>query len=141
MNRLYRIFLQKKKGVPQWVNFIANHKMLRRTFSRVAGSCVLGTKIKDLITLLSPQSSALNIAFTSRYFQPKAETFSDKCLFIGPTPTISIKDDSFPIEKLESSNKKIIYATLGTIFNTWVDFFKNVIEAFKDSDYLVVMST
>ena len=52
-----------------------------------------------------------------------------------------MKDDSFPIERLEQSSKKIIYATLGTIFNTWIAFFKNVIEAFKDSDYLVVMST
>jgi MGT family glycosyltransferase len=131
----------ESKGVPQWINFIANHPMIRKIFSRVVGARLFGTEIKDLLMLFSPQSSTLNIAFTSRYFQPKAETFDDKCLFIGPTPTISVKDYSFPMEKLENSNKKIIYATLGTIFNTWVDFFKNVMEAFKDSDYLVVMST
>lgn len=131
----------KSKGVPQWINFIAHHPIVRKAFSRVVVSRLFGTRIDDFITLFSPQSSTLNIAFTSRYYQPEEATFDDKCLFIGPTPTISIKDDDFPIERLENSNKKIIYATLGTVFNTWVDFFKNVIEAFKDSDYLVVMST
>jgi len=132
---------KKSNGIPEPINFIARHPGVRRCFSRLIVSPLLGVRVDDILTMFSPQSSTLNIAFTSRYFQPEEATFNDKCLFIGPTPTVSIDDDKFPINKLETSKKKIIYATLGTIFNTWTDFFKNVIEAFKNSDYLVVMST
>jgi MGT family glycosyltransferase len=136
-----RKLFKKSRGTSSTLNFIALHPKIRRFISRIIMSPILGVKINDLLNLFSPQSSTLNVVFTSKYFQPLEETFDDKCLFIGPTPTISVKDDSFPMDKLEKSKKKIIYATLGTIFNTWTEFFVNVIEAFKDSDYLVVMST
>lgn len=132
---------KKSKGIPSAINFIAHHTKVRKLFSRSIASLVFGIGINDLLTMFSPQSTTLNVVFTSKYFQPEQATFNDKCLFIGPTPTISIKDDSFPISKLEKSKKKIIYATLGTIYNNWIGFFKNIIEAFKDSEYLVVMST
>jgi len=132
---------EKSKGIPGAIIFIAHHPRVRRCFSRLIVSSVLGVRVDDVLTMCSPQSSTLNIVFTSRYYQPEEATFDDKCLFIGPTPTVSIKDDQFPMIQLETSPKKIIYATLGTVFNTWTDFFKNIIEAFKDSDYLVVMST
>ena len=115
--------LKKSWGIPRAINFIALHPTVRRLFSRLIAPLMLGIGINDLLTMFSPQSSTLNITFTSRYFQPEEATFDDKCLFIGPTPTISIKDDSFPINKLENSKKKIIYATLGTIFNNWTEFF------------------
>ncbi|ADL53035.1 macrolide family glycosyltransferase [Clostridium cellulovorans] len=132
---------KKSRGIPNVINFIAHHPKIRRRVSKIFGARVLKVKVNDLLTFFSPQSASLNIIFTSRYFQPRENDFQNKCLYIGPTPTISVKDKSFPIESLENSNKKVIYATLGTVFNTWTDFFKNVIEAFKDSEYLVVMST
>lgn len=132
---------KKSKGIPSAINFIFRYHKVRRVVSNSIASLIFGIKINDLLTMFSPQSSTLNVVFTSRYFQPEEATFDDKCLFIGPTPTISINDDSFPIRNLENSKKKIIYATLGTIYNNWIGFFKNIIEAFKDSEYLVVMST
>jgi MGT family glycosyltransferase len=131
----------RSKGIPSLICFIVKHPTVRRLFSKMIVSRIFGTQINDVLALFGPQSSTLNIAFTSRYYQPLETTFGNQCLFIGPTPTISIKDDLFPMERLESTNKKIIYASLGTIFNTWTGFFKNVIQAFKDTDYLVVMST
>ena len=35
---------------------------------------------------------------------------------------------------------KIIYVSLGTIFNNSLKFFKNCIEAFKNTDVTVIMS-
>lgn len=128
-------------GIPAVIKFFLLNSIIRKLLSRLLVSPILGIKISDLLVATGPQSPTLNINFTSKYFHPEASTFSDKCLFIGPTPTISLKDDTFPISKLESSDKRIIYATLGTVFNHWTVFFKSVIEAFKDSDYLVVMST
>lgn len=136
VNHLFK----RSKGIPSAINLIFRYPKVRRVVSKSIASLIFGIKINDLLTMFSPQSSTLNVVFTSRYFQPEESTFDDKCLFIGPTPTISIKDDSFPISKLENSEKKIIYATLGTVFNNWIGFFKKIIEAFKDSEYLVVMS-
>lgn len=136
-----KYLFKNSKGIPYAISFTALHPIFRKLVSRSIASLVLGIGINDLLNIFTPQSSILNIVFTSRYFQPEEATFDNKCLFIGPTPTISIKDDSFPIRDLENSKKKIIYATLGTVFNCWIGFFKNVIEAFKDSEYLVVMST
>ncbi|KNY26137.1 macrolide family glycosyltransferase [Pseudobacteroides cellulosolvens] len=137
LNHLVKIAI----GIPALIRVVARNSITRKLLSRFLLSPLLDLKINDLLTAIGPQSSTLNINFTSNYFHPEASTFDDKCLFIGPSPTISLMDDTFPISKLEDSKKKIIYATLGTAFNRWTGFFKSVIDAFKDSEYLVVMST
>ncbi|MDS0525671.1 hypothetical protein NNC19_08275 [Clostridium sp. SHJSY1] len=132
---------KKSKGISEKLNFIMLHPKIRKLVSKIIISNIFAVRIDDILNMFSPQSSTLNVVFTSRYFQPFGEIFDNKCLFIGPTPTISVKDNSFPWDKLVNSERKIIYATLGTVFNSWIDFFKNVIEAFSESEYLVVMST
>lgn len=71
--------------------------------------------------------------YTSKEFQPFSELFSETYSFVGPI----IKK---PDRLLEKSDKKTIYISLGTIFNNKIDFFKNCIEALKDSNYEVIMS-
>lgn len=132
---------KKSWGIPSSICYIVLHPNARKSFSRLVLSPALGIEINDILDVFKAQSSTLNIAFTSRYFQPEDKDFDEKCLFIGPTPTISVLDNSFPMSRLGTTPKKIIYATLGTVYNNWIGFFKNVIEAFKNSEYVVVMST
>jgi len=139
-NSLQHIF-KKTWNAPAIIGFVATHRKIRKWLSRQIIARFFDIPIDDILVLFSKKPSPLNIIFTSRYFQPEESTFDEKCLFIGPTPTVTPRDDTFPIRQLETCDKPIIYATLGTIFNKWTDFFKNVIQAFKDSDYLVVMST
>ena len=145
------VFLQNEQSVqhifkktwdaPALIEFVMTHIKLRKWLSRQILPRLFGFPMDDVLVLFGQKPSKLNIVLTSRYFQPEQETFDETCLFIGPTPTVPSKDDTFPISQLETCNKPIIYATLGTVFNKWIDFFKNVILAFKNTNYLVVMST
>lgn len=92
-----------------------------------------GYDIKNPISMISNDNDTYTIVYTSKEFQPMIETFSDKFSFVGPSiPNIEIEK--------EKSEYKRIYVSLGTVNNKNLDFYKNCIKAFKDSDYKVIMS-
>ncbi|MCM1125619.1 MAG: glucosyltransferase [Lachnospiraceae bacterium] len=92
-----------------------------------------GYPVKNIISIVQNDNDTNTIVYTSPEFQPFSETFSDKYLFVGPS-----------IPKAEQSRKqskqKHIYISLGTVNNQVTSFFKNCIEAFKNTDYRVTMS-
>jgi MGT family glycosyltransferase len=114
---------------------------LRRAASQVAGRALLGNRGRDIVDLLAPQSAALNLTAASRYYQPRAEDFDDTCVYLGPTPTMSAPDPTFPIERLREHPGPVIYVTLGTVYNGWLGYFRRIADAFANTDALVVMTT
>lgn len=144
-NLIVKLYFKNSWHAPAIIEFFATHSKLRKWVSKQTLPHVLGIPINDALSLFTPKPSSLNIIFTSRYFQPEEATFNEKCLFIGPTPTIALRDDTFPIRQLETCNKLIIYATLGTIFNKWTNFYKNFIirdfvpqsEVLKHADFCI----
>ncbi|MGL5314841.1 MAG: macrolide family glycosyltransferase [Peptostreptococcaceae bacterium] len=92
-----------------------------------------GYDIKNLISLISNDNDTPTIVYTSKEFQPLAETFSNKFYFIGPSVAkITVE----PIEK----KRKQIYISLGTVNNKNNDFYKNCILAFEKSNVDVIIS-
>ncbi|MBX3063534.1 MAG: hypothetical protein KF726_11195 [Anaerolineae bacterium] len=83
--------------------------------------------------------SDLSLSYSSAYFQPYADTVSSSVRFVGWTLNGSPDDSSFPFDQI--GDRRLIYASLGTINNDDVGFFKACIEAFTGSDYFVVIST
>jgi len=81
--------------------------------------------------------SGLNIVYTSRYFQPCAESFDDRFLFIGPSIG-SRSETGVPWD--EASQTDVIYISLGTLFNADPMFYRNCFEAFGSRNVRVVMS-
>lgn len=81
---------------------------------------------------------ALNIVFTSREFQPAAQTFDARFAFVGPSVAARHEIVPFPWEQLDQ--RPLIYISLGTIFNNVADFYRTCFAAFADSPYQVVMS-
>ena len=81
--------------------------------------------------------SDLNIVYTSRLFQPCAETFDERFQFVGPmiarTETIA-----FPWDRL--SHDDLVYVSLGTLFNTDPGFYRNCLAAFANQAVQVVLS-
>lgn len=79
-----------------------------------------------------------NIVFTSKYFQPVSIQFDKTFHFVGP----SIADRHEKVEVLDviPQTKKIVYISVGTIFNDNINFFIQCIKAFEYSEYFVVMS-
>lgn len=82
--------------------------------------------------------SDLNIVYTSRHFQPCAETFDSRFQFIGPSITPRTETVRFPWEQLR--HPVVVYVSLGTLFNTDVAFYRNCFEAFRAEDFQVIMS-
>lgn len=79
----------------------------------------------------------MNIVYTSKFFQPYGESFDESYKFIGPS--IADREENIHID-LDNEDKKIIYISLGTVFNDLVEFYEDCFKAFKDVDAKVIMS-
>ncbi|MEW9677863.1 macrolide family glycosyltransferase [Lentibacillus sp. L22] len=93
-----------------------------------------GYELKNFISIVQNDNETDTIVYTSKEFQPMADTFSDRYAFVGP----SIKQ-SPPVQN-ENQNRKVVYISLGTVLNQNRDFYQNCIKAFAKTDYDVVMS-
>ena len=83
-------------------------------------------------------SSDLNIVYTSRYFQPCAETFDDRYLFVGPSLDPRTESGHFPWERVQRPT--VVYVSLGTLFNAGVAFYRECFAAFRDEEFQIILS-
>lgn len=93
-----------------------------------------GYEVENFISIIQNDNETDTIVYTSKKFQPMAETFSDRYSFVGP----SIRQSSEAAEGRK--DRKLIYISLGTVLNQNKDFYQNCIQAFADSDFDVLMS-
>ncbi|WP_323125864.1 nucleotide disphospho-sugar-binding domain-containing protein [Gracilibacillus oryzae] len=91
-----------------------------------------GYQVDSFVSLIQNSNDTDTIVYTSRQFQPMAETFSEKFTFVGPTVKTS--------PAYNEQARKVIYISLGTVLNQNKDFYQNCIKAFAGSDYEIVMS-
>ena len=92
-----------------------------------------GYPINSVLDIIQNDDNTHTIVYTSPEFQPCSETFSDKFVFVGP----SIR----PAEsKFGKTREKLIYISMGTVNNAMLPLYKRCIDAFRDTDYQVVMS-
>jgi MGT family glycosyltransferase len=77
-----------------------------------------------------------NIVFTSERFQQKRAMFDDRFHFVGSTLS-EAPDPTFPFSELEG--RRVIYVSLGTVFNDKPDFFRACLDAFDREDEVVVI--
>ncbi len=81
----------------------------------------------------------LNIAYTSEYFVSHIEDYDNSFIFIGPPIYDREENMDFPFTRLK--NKKVVYISLGTIFNnTNFKLYNIFFETFAHSDVVVVMT-
>ena len=92
-----------------------------------------GYPVKNVLSIVQNDNDINTIVYTSAEFQPCSETFSDKYTFVGPSIR---KTDS----RIEKSERKIVYISLGTVLNTRPDFYRSCISAFAQSDLDVIIS-
>lgn len=91
-----------------------------------------GYPVKGILDIVQNDNETNTIVYTSKEFQPCADTFSDKYCFIGP----SIR----PVEEeMEKTAEKLIYISMGTVMKN-KEICRNCIEAFRDTDYQVIIS-
>ena len=92
-----------------------------------------GYKFKGLFSLIQSDNSTDSVVYTSRKFQPYAESFSDHYLFVGP----SVFSNKQP-EK--NADRPLIYISMGTVINDRPDFYQKCIQALKDLNADVIIS-
>jgi len=81
----------------------------------------------------------LNIAYTSKYFISQAQYYDDSFIFIGPPIYDRNVNTNFPFDKL--NNKKVVYISLGTVFNNTNGKLYNIFfNTFANTDVVVVMA-
>ncbi|MGX1832039.1 macrolide family glycosyltransferase [Paenibacillus taichungensis] len=80
----------------------------------------------------------LNIVYTTKEFQPYGEEFDHTYQFVGPSIVSRLSHEDFDMEGIKG--KRLIYISLGTIFNQALDFYKLCLEALGNTDYTIVMS-
>jgi MGT family glycosyltransferase len=93
-----------------------------------------GYEVDNFISIIQNDNETDTIVYTTKDFQPMAETFSSKYAFVGPSIRKSSK------QKEVSKERKNIYISLGTVLNENQNFYQNCIKAFENSNYEVIMS-
>ena len=92
-----------------------------------------GYPAENILTIIQNDNDTTTVVYTSKMFQPHADSFSDRYTFVGAIP----KDAR---ESFNKTKDKLVYIALGTVDNKHPDFYKNCIEAFRGTDYQVIMS-
>ena len=95
--------------------------------------------IRDFIRVHYIADAKYKLMLTSKLFHPVSKAINDSFYFIGPSIEERPIDNNFNFKKDE--NKKLVYISLGTIFNEDFEIYNHFIEAFKNwKDFQVIMS-
>ncbi|WP_026886507.1 macrolide family glycosyltransferase [Clostridium beijerinckii] len=86
----------------------------------------------------SGKKGMLNIVYTSKYFQPYSESFDESYKFIGSS--VIDRKESIDFDLSNDEDKKVIYISLGTIFNNSTEFYECCFKAFCNMNVKVIMS-
>lgn len=80
----------------------------------------------------------ITIVYTSEFFQPDVEELDDSYIFVGPS--ITSRKDMQEITFKQKEEEKLIYISMGTVFNQQVDFYYICFEAFKNFPANIILS-
>lgn len=92
-----------------------------------------GYHVKGILSLIQSDNDTDSIVYTSKRFQPYAESFSDHYAFIGP----SVFSKALPEKEKE---RPLVYISMGTVINDRPDFYSKCIHALKNMTADVIIS-
>ena len=81
-----------------------------------------GYMVKSILDVIQNDNNNDTVVYTSAYFQPRAETFSDKYAFVGPSVT-----EQHPLPR--TSDRPRIYISMGTVNNDMPALYRSCIKA------------
>ena len=92
-----------------------------------------GYRVKRALQLVQSDNRTDSVVYTSRRFQPFAESFSDHYLFAGP----SVFSGAAPNKQ---HARPLVYISMGTVINDRPDLYRNCIDALKNEPVDVLIS-
>lgn len=120
------------RGLTHLINFFRLNNKIKQQF---------GIDLQHLLTEGGAYES-LNIAYTSKYFQPFHADFNQQFVFVGPA--ITLRADTQESDLLSYSNlseEKVLYISLGTVNSVRQnDFYHLCFDAFADAGYQVILA-
>lgn len=119
-----------KQSVTQLFSMIFSMPEINKNLKRLQDK---GYPVKNILDIIQNDNQTNTIVYTSREFQPCAETFSDKYTFVGP----SVRPAA---ENIKKEKDKLVYISMGTVVNNCLQFYKNCIQALGGTGYQVIMS-
>ena len=118
-----------KRGIIETLKMLLSMPKVNKQIKRLQEN---GYPVKGILDIVQNDNSTNTIVYTSKYFQPYSDTFSEKYHFIGP----SIR----PIQDVfEKKAEKTVYISMGTI-NQNKEFYRNCINVLGKTDYQVILS-
>jgi MGT family glycosyltransferase len=117
------------RGVGQTLKMLFSMPKVNKQIKRLQEK---GYPVKGILDIVQNDNSVNTVVYTSKYFQPYSETFSDKYHFIGPS--IRPITDTF-----EKKAEKTVYVSMGTV-NQNDEFYRNAFNALGKTDYQVIFS-
>lgn len=129
-----------RRGIGEMLYMLAGLPKIGRKLGQLRDA---GYDVPNLITLIENDNDTDTIVFTSREFQPDADTFSRRVTFVGPSLRGDRWDARGMTEDREGGHEKkrpVLYISMGTINNKNQHFYENCFEAFGDQDMDVILS-
>ncbi len=118
-----------KHGVGETLKMLFSMPKVNKQIKRLQEK---GYPVKGILDIVQNDNDTNTVVYTSKYFQPCSDTFSDKYHFIGPS--IRPITDTF-----EKRAQKTIYISMGTV-NQNKEFYRNCISVLGRTDYQVIIS-
>lgn len=125
-----------KQGPGSLFKLFASMGKINRDVKRLREN---GYPIKNILDIIQNNNETDTIVYTSPEFQPCAETFSEKYLFVGP----SIREEQAAGRRdreNQAGERKQVYISLGTVNNDKCGFYQNCMAALQDMPVDVVIS-
>lgn len=95
---------------------------------------VILTNKKNLMTC----PGYITLVYTSKFYQPNAEEFDESFIFVGPS--IAKRHDIEHIPFKVQHDTKLIFISMGTVFNQQPELYTTCFEAFRKSPYTVILA-
>ena len=118
-----------KHGVWETVKMLFTMPRINKQIARLREK---GYPVKGFLEIVQNDNETNTIVYTSKYFQPCSETFSDRYHFIGP----SIRPVTQPFTK---TAEKTVYVSMGTV-NQNREFYRSCIHVLGQTDWQVIIS-
>lgn len=119
-----------KQGIGELVRMLISMPKIIKNIKRLQDK---GYPIKSVLDIIQNDDNTHTIVYTSSGFQPCADTFSDKYVFVGP----SIRPAT---DKIVKTKEKLIYISMGTVNNDMMPLYKTCITTLADTEYQVIIS-
>ena len=117
--------------------WFVKRKIIRQLVTRILiGKGIV--KEDDLLVEMLENTSELNIVYTSKSFQLQSEAFNpEKYKFVGASIGERKRENNIPYDQMSN---KIVYISMGTIFNTSIRLINTFIQTFSNMDVTIIIS-